>query len=148
MYYAGVSVRRIEDITEVLWGEKVSPSTISELNQKVYVNIEQWRNRRLEKHYPYVFVDGIYLKRSWGGEFENVAVLVAIAVNEDGFREVIGAKEGMKEDKESWVDFFKWLKERGLDGVELVVGDKCLGMLEAVNQVYPGAKYQRCTVHF
>ena len=83
-----------------------------------------------------------------GGEYENVAVLVAIAVNEDGYREVLGAAEGMKEDKTSWVNFFKWLKSRGLDGVKLIVGDKCLGMLEAVGEVFPDAKYQRCVVHF
>ena len=73
---------------------------------------------------------------------------MAIAVNEDGYREVLGAAEGMKEDKASWTEFFKWLKSRGLDGVKLVIGDKCLGMLEAVNEVLPEAKYQRCTVHF
>ena len=93
-------------------------------------------------------MDGIYLRRNWGGEYENVAILVAIAVNEDGYREVLGAAEGMKEDKASWVNFFQWLKSRGLDGVKLVVGDKCLGMLEAVGEVFPDAKYQRCTVHF
>ena len=149
MYLAGVSVRRVEDITEALWGSKVSPATISELNKKAYVHIEDWRNRPLQGgRYPYVYVDGIYLRRNWGGEYENVAVLVAIAVNEDGFREVLGAAEGMKEDKASWVSFFQWLRGRGLDGVKLVVGDKCMGMLEAVGEVFPDAKYQRCTVHF
>ncbi len=149
MYLAGVSVRRVEDITEALWGCKVSSSTISELNKKAYVHIEEWRNRSLQGgKYPYVYVDGIYLKRNWGGEYENVAVLVAIAVNEDGYREVLGAAEGMKEDKASWVEFFKWLRKRGLDGVKLIVGDKCMGMLEAVGEVFPEAKYQRCVVHF
>ena len=80
MYLAGVSVRRVEDITEALWGSKVSPSTISELNKKAYVHIEDWRNRPLQGgRYPYVYVDGLYLRRNWGGEFENVAILVAIA---------------------------------------------------------------------
>ena len=149
MYLAGVSVRRVEDITEALWGSKVSPATISELNKKSYVHIEAWRNRPLQGgRYPYVHVDGIYLRRNWGGEYENVAILVAIAVNEDGFREVLGAAEGMKEDKASWVSFFQWLRGRGLDGVKLIVGDKCMGMLEAVGEVFPDAKYQRCTVHF
>ena len=149
MYLAGVSVRRVEDITEALWGTKVSPATISELNKKAYVHIEEWRNRQLTGgQYPYVYVDGIYLKRNWGGEYENVAILVAIAVNEDGYREVIGAMEGMKEDKSSWTNFLKWLKERGLSGTQLFVGDKCLGMLESVGEVFPDAKYQRCTVHF
>ena len=77
-------------------------------------------------------MDGIYLRRNWGGEYENVAILVAIAVNVDGFREVLGAAEGMKEDKASWGSFFQWLRGRGLDGVKLIVGDKCMGMLEAV----------------
>ncbi len=149
MYLAGVSVRRVEDITEALWGSKVSPATISELNKKAYVHIEDWRNRPLQGgRYPYVYVDGIYLRRNWGGEYENVAVLVAIAVNVDGFREVLGAAEGMKEDKASWVSFFQWLRGRGLDGVKLIVGDKCLGMLEAAGEVFPDARYQRCTVHF
>lgn len=77
-----------------------------------------------------------------------MAILVAIAENEDGYREVLGAAEGMKEDKASWVSFSQWLKGRGLAGVKLVVGVKCLGMLEAVYEVFPEAKYQRCTVHF
>ena len=121
MYLAGVSVRRVEDIAEALWGSKVSPATISELNKKAYVHIEDWRNRPLQGgRYPYVYVDGIYLRRNWGGEYENVAILVAITVNEDGFREVLGAAEDMKEDKASWVSFFQWLRGRGLDGVKLI----------------------------
>ena len=148
MYLAGVSVRRVEDITETLWGTKVSSGTISNLNQKAYKHIEEWRQRPLTGEYPYVYVDGIYLKRCWGGEIQNVSVLVAIGVNKDGFREILGAAEGMKEDKESWLNFFTWLKGRGLAGVRLIVGDKCLGMLESIPEVFPEAKYQRCTVHF
>ena len=142
-------VRRVEDITEAQWGSKVSASTISELNKKAYVHIEDWRNRPLQSgRYPCVCVDGIYLCRNWGGEFENVAILVAIAVNEDGYREVLGAAEGMKEDKASWGSFFQRLRGRDLDGAKLIVGDKCLGMLEAVEEVFSEAKYQRCAVHF
>ena len=127
----------------------MSASTVSELNKKAYVHIETWRNRPLQGgKYPYVYVDGIYLRRNWGGEYENVSVLVAIAVNEDGYWEVLGAAEGMEEDKASWISFFQWLKGRGLDGVKLIVGDKCLGMLEAAGEVFPEAKYQRCVVHF
>ena len=148
MYLAGVSVRRIEDVTEVLWGSKVSPGTISNLNKKAYEHIEEWRMRPLSGEYPYVYVDGIYLKRCWGGEIQNVSVLIAIGVTEDGYREIIGAAEGMKEDHESWKNFFIYLKERGLSGVRLVIGDKCLGMLESIPEVFPEARYQRCTVHF
>ena len=110
MYLAGVSVSRVEDITEALWGRKVSPSTISELNKKAYVHIEDWCNRPLQGgRYSYVYVDGIYLHRNWGGEFENVAILVVIAVNGDGYCESLDATEGMNEDRGSWLSFFQWL---------------------------------------
>ena len=148
MYLAGVSVRRVEDITEALWGTKVSPGTISNLNKKAYENIEKWRTRPLCGEYPYLYVDGIFLKRCWGGEYESVSILIAVGVNEDGSREVLGAAEGLKEDLESWKNFFVSLKERGLTGVKLIIGDKALGMTEALGQVFPNAKYQRCTVHF
>lgn len=148
MYLAGVSVRRVEDITEALWGTKVSPATVSELNKKAYAHIEVWRNRPLTANYPYVYLDGIYLKRNWGGSYENISVLVALAVNEDGYREIIGAMEGGREDAASWEAFLKHLKERGLNGVRLIIGDKCLGLVDAVGNVFPETKYQRCIVHF
>lgn len=148
MYLAGVSVRRVEDITEALWGTKVSPSTISNLNKKVYVKIDQWRNRPLTGEYPYVFLDGIWFKRSWAGEVRNVAILVAVGVNADGYREVLGVCEGAKEDRVSWQNFLRHLKQRGLTGVRLVVSDKCLGLVESLTEFFPHALWQRCTVHW
>jgi putative transposase len=148
MYLAGVSVRRVEDITEALWGTKVSPSTVSNLNKKIYGQIEEWRNRPLKGSYPFVYLDGIWLKRSWGGTVENVSVLVGIGVNEDGYREIIGVVEGTKEDKESWKGFLRHLKDRGLKGVHMVISDKCLGLVESINEFYPEAKWQRCVVHY
>lgn len=148
MYLAGVSVRRVEDISEELWGARVSPGTISKLNQKVYVQIEEWRNRELVTEYPYVYMDGIYLKKNWGGMIESIAILVAIGVNSDGNREIIGAAEGGKEDKESWIRFLRSLKDRGLHGVRLIVGDRCLGLIEAIHEIFPESLYQRCMVHF
>lgn len=148
MYLAGVSVRRVEDITETLWGARVSPSTVSELNQKIYGKIEAWRNRPIEGNHAYVYLDGIWLKRSWGGEVKNVAVLVAVGVDADGYREMLGVCEGAKEDLESWRTFLRHLKERGLKGVRLVVSDKCLGLVQAVAEFYPEAAWQRCVVHF
>ena len=124
MYLAGVSVRRVEDITEALWGAKVSSSTVSELNQKIYGKIEEWRMKPIEDEHPYIFLDGVYLKRSWGGEVQNVSVLVAIGVNSEGYREILGVAEGSREDKESWRNFLRYLKERGLKGVKLVISDK------------------------
>jgi putative transposase len=148
MYLAGVSVRRVEDITEALWGTRVSPSTVSELNQRIYGQIEAWRSRPLEGRHAYVFLDGIWLKRSWGGEVKNIAVLVAVGVREDGHREILGVCEGMKEDTESWRTFLRHLKGRGLQGVQLVTSDKCLGLVEILGEFYPEAAWQRCVVHF
>ncbi len=148
MYLAGVSVRRVEDITQALWGTRVSPTTVSRLNQKVYGRIEEWRNRPISGEYAYLYLDGLYLKRSWGGEMGNVSVLVAIGVNREGFREILGVAEGAKEDRASWEGFLRYLKGRGLEGVRLVVSDKCLGLLEALAGVYPEASWQRCVVHF
>jgi putative transposase len=148
MYMAGVSVRRVEDITEALWGTRVSAGTVSALNQKAYEHIERWRMRPITGNYPYVYLDGIWLKRSWGGEVTNVAVLVAIGVDEEGFRDIIGAAEGGQEDKESWLSFLRYLKERGLRGTQLFVSDKCIGLIEALGMVFPESKWQRCVVHF
>ena len=148
MYLAGVSVRRVEDITEALWGMKVSASTVSDLNQKMYERIETWRNRKIEDIYPYVYLDGICLKRSWGGEVRNVSVLVAIGVGMDGYRDILGIVEGGKEDKDGWSGFLRHLKQRGLKGVELIVSDKCLGLVESIGECFPDARWQRCTVHF
>ena len=98
MYLAGVSVRRVEDITEAPWGTRVSPSTVSDLNKKIYGTIETWHNRPIEGEHPYVHLDGIVLKRSWAGEVRNVSLLVAIGVNCEGYREILGICEGAKED--------------------------------------------------
>ena len=148
MYLAGVSTRRIEDVSEILWGSSVSAATVSNLNEKAFASVEEWRNRPLERAYPYVYVDGIYLKRSWGGAYENVAVMVAIGVNDDGYREVIGAAEGFTESSECWRDFLSWLRSRGLRGVRMIVGDKASGMVGSIAEVFPDTAYQRCTVHF
>lgn len=148
MYLAGVSMRRVEDITEALWGTRVSASAVSGMAQKVYGQIESWRNRPIAGTHAYVYLDGIWLKRSWGGEVRNVAVLIAIGVDGEGYREILGVAEGTKEDAESWRAFLRHLKERGLAGVELFISDKCLGLVEALGEFYPGAAWQRCVVHW
>jgi transposase-like protein len=148
MYLAGVSVRRVEDITQALWGTRVSASTVSDLNQKIYGKINEWRERPLVGDFPYVFLDGLWLKRSWGGEVKNVSVLVAIGVAQSGYREILAVSEGAKEDMASWTNFLREMKQRGLKGVELFVSDKCLGLVENLADFFPEAKWQRCVVHF
>jgi putative transposase len=148
MYLAGVSVRRVEDITEALWGTRVSSGTVSRLNQKIYKHIEAWRNRQIVGDFPYVYLDGVILKRSWSGEIKNVSVLVAIGVGVDGFRQILGVAEGEKEDLEGWRGFLRHLKDRGLSGVRLIISDACRGLIEAAAEVFPKTDWQRCTVHF
>src|SRR5262249_56040520 len=82
MYLAGVSVRGVEDITKALWGTRVSPSTVSDLNKKIYGTIEAWRNCPIEGEHPYVYLDGIVLKSSWPGDVPNVSLLLALASND------------------------------------------------------------------
>jgi len=148
MYLAGVSVRRVEDITQALWGIRVSAGTVSDLNQKMYQRIEAWRNRKIAGVYPYVYLDGISLKRTWGGEVRNVSVLVAVGVGQDGYRDILGVAEGCKEDKAGWSGFLAYLKQRGLTCPELVISDKCIGLIESLAEYYPEAQWQRCMVHF
>jgi hypothetical protein len=92
----------IRGLLEIL--DYISPYTWNnqESEQKGFEHLETWRSRKLTGSYRYVYVDVVYLKRSWDDEVQNVSVLVAIGVNEDGYREIIGAAEGMKEDRESW----------------------------------------------
>ncbi|MDN6783676.1 IS256 family transposase [Bifidobacterium mongoliense] len=148
MYLAGVSTRRVDDISQALWGERMPSQTLSDRLKKVYADIDQWRQRPLSQPYPYVFMDGVWHKRSWGGAIENVSVLVAIGVGWDGHREVIGVAEGMKEDTASWHSFVSSLLERGLTGVRMVTGDRCVGLVNTVGELLPQARYQRCMVHF
>lgn len=110
---------------------RVSSGTVSKLNQKVYKHIETWRNRLIEGEHPYVYLDGVVLKRSWAGKVRNVSVLVAIGVGADGYRRILGVAEGLKEDKAGWSGFLRHLKERGLQGVQLVISDAGLGLKES-----------------
>ncbi|KAB6874068.1 IS256 family transposase [Bifidobacterium longum] len=148
MYLAGVSTRQVDDISQLLWGDRMPSQTLSDKLKKVYEDIDSWRTRPLKSEYPYVFMDGVWHKRSWGGHVENVSVLVAIGVDSEGHREVIGVAEGMKEDGDSWEQFVRGMIERGLKGVRLVVGDRCAGLVSTVNSMLPKARYQRCMVHF
>ena len=144
MYLAGISVRRVEDITEALWGTRVSPSTVS----NIYAKIEAWRHRSIEGEHPYLYLDGIVMKRTWAGEVRNVSLLVASAVNSEGFREILGICEGTKEDKSGWSSFLRHLVDRGLKGVRLIISDACRGLIESAAEYLPEARWQRCMVHF
>lgn len=148
MYLAGVSVRRVEDITEALWGTRVSPGTVSNLNKKIYAKIEERRNRPIEGDHPYLYLDGLVMKRTWAREVRNVSLLVASAVNAEGCRAILGICEGAKEDKSGWSAFLRHLVDRGLSGVQLIISDACRGLVESIADYLPEARWQRCMVHF
>jgi transposase-like protein len=144
MYLAGVSGRLVEDITAALWGTQVSPSTVSKLNKKIYRTIQAWRNRPIEGGHPYVYLDGIELKRS---DEMIRKVLVAIGVNSEGHREILGICEGAKEDRICCSVFLKHLKDRGLNGVRLIISEACPGLAESAAEIFPDADRQRCPQH-
>ena len=148
MYLAGVSTRQVGDISQLLWGDRMPSQTLSDKLKRVYADIDAWRERPLEQEYAYLFMDGVWHKRCWGGSVENAGILVAIGIGADGRREVLSVAEGMKEDAESWRSFIKGMLARGLKGVRLVTGDRCAGLVAAAGELLPGARYQRCMVHF
>lgn len=148
MYLAGVSTRKISDITEALCDVTVSSTGQSRLNKKVYRMLEEWRQRPLPPVLPYLWLDGVVMKVRVAGKYENISLLAAIGVNPEGYREVVGIAPGFQEDRGSWGTFLRWLKDRGLEYVGLVVSDAHFGLREALSEHYPQADWQRCIVHF
>ena len=146
-YLAGISVRRVEDITEALWGTRVSPSTVSNLNKKICAKIEAWRNRRVEGEIGYVYHDGIIMKRT-GPARCATSRCWWLAPSFRGFSGILGICEGAKEDKSGWSAFLRHLVDRGLNGVQLIISDACRGLMESTAEYLPQARWQRCMVHF
>ena len=125
----------------------VSASTVSNLNEKAFASVEEWRNRPLGRAYLHARFDGICLKRSWRGSCESVAVMVVIGAD-DGHREVIGSAEGLAESSERRRGFLSWPESRGIRGVRMFTGDKAASMVGTTDEVFPETAHQRCTVHF
>ena len=148
MYVAGVSTRKVKAITEELCGHAFSASTISTINQRLDGELEAFARRRLEEAYPYLVLDARYERIREGGVVHRRAVLVAIGINWEGRRNILGVELANRETGSSWRAFLEGLQERGLHGVELVVTDDHPGLREAVAQMLPQAVWQRCYVHF
>ena len=143
MYLAGVSTRRIEDVSEALWGASVSASTVSNLNDRAFASVEEWRNRPLERAYPYVYVDGIYLKRSRGGPCGNAAA--ASASTTTGTARSSARPRASRSRPGCRRDFLSQPRSRGLRGVRMLAGDKAAGTAGPVAEVFPDAACRRCT---
>ena len=148
MVLQGVSTRKVSKITETLCGTSFSKSTVSKLCEELDKEVEHFRKRPLTKAYPFLIVDAIYVKARDSGSVKSKGLLVAIGVNEDGHREVLGFKAGDGESYEIWSGFFSELKEQGLHGVDLVVSDQHKGLVKAIREQFEGTSWQRCQTHF
>jgi putative transposase len=148
MYVQGVSTRKVKAVTEELCGHEFSASTISRMNQTLDKELEKFAGRRLEDAYPYLILDARYEKIREHGVIRSQAVLVAIGIDWEGRRCVLAVDLANRESSSSWKEFITALKQRGLNGVELVVSDDHPGLRAAIREVLPEAAWQRCYVHF
>ena len=148
MVVNGVSTRKVAALPEELCGKAFSKSTVSELCQGLDPLVSAWNERDLsEQRYPFVLVDALVLKIREGGRVRARSALLAIGVNEAGYREILGLQLGDSESERSWIEYFVWLKGRGLCGVDLVVSDAHGGLVNAVRLQFQGATWQRCQTH-
>ena len=148
MYIQGVSTRKVKAITEELCGHEFSASTVSRINESLDGELAKFAERRLEEEYPYLVLDARYEKVREDGVVRSQAVLVAIGINREGRRCVLGVGLANRESTTSWREFLLGLKQRGLRGVELVVSDDHAGLKQAIVEILPEAVWQRCWVHF
>jgi transposase-like protein len=147
-YVVGVSTRKVEALVEALGCRGMSKSEVSRLAQELDAEVEAFRNRPLEGPFRYLWLDALYPKVREGGRVVGLAVMVAMAVNAEGKREVLGLTVAEGEMESAWSSFLESLLQRGLSGVELVVSDAHAGLKAAVRKVLNGVTWQRCRVHF
>jgi putative transposase len=148
MVVNGVSTRKVAHVTEELCGKEFSKSTVSDLCQGLDATVHAWNERELNGTcYPFLLVDALVLKVREGGQVRSVSALIAVGINEAGYREILGLQIGDSESEASWTALFTWLKRRGLHGVDLVVSDDHGGLVKAVRVQFQGASWQRCQTH-
>lgn len=147
MYVNGISTRKVKKITEQLCGESISKSLVSSLTKCLDEKVSKWRSRNLEMHYPYLVVDANYKKVRENHKVISKAVIVVMGVRIDGFREILGTYTGNSENQTIWRDVFCDLKERGINGIKLVVSDYHKGLVKAIEREFQGCEWQRCQFH-
>lgn len=148
MVINGVSTRKVQNITEELCGTKFSKSTVSNLCKNLDPLVEAFKNRPLSDHYSFVMVDALYLKVRADGRVQSRGLLIAIGINENGNREIIGFDIANSESETSWGNFFKNLKDRGLKDIHMITSDDHKGLVKAINKHFQGTTWQRCQTHF
>lgn len=148
MYVQGVSTRKVGEVAKELCGHDFSASAISRMNKTLDEELKRFAERQLEVEYPYLVLDARYEKVRVDGVIRDCAVLIAVGINWDGRREILGVEQSNRESTTSWKDFLLSLKKRGLSGVRLTITDDHAGLKKAVREVLPEAVWQRCYVHF
>jgi putative transposase len=148
MYVQGVSTRKVKAVTEALCGHGFSASSISAINKTLDESLRAFSERRLDEAYPYLILDARYERVREGGVIASQAVLIAVAVDREGRRQILAVELANRESRSSWREFLLGLRQRGLFGVEFVVSDDHAGLKAAIREVLPEAVWQRCYVHF
>ena len=148
MYVQGVSTRKVKAVTEALCGHSFSASAISTINKSLDEALDKFAQRQLGEPFPYLILDARYERVREAGIIISQAVLIAVAVDGEGRRQILGVELANRESRSSWRDFLLGLKQRGLFGVEFVVSDDHPGLKAAIREVLPEAAWQRCYVHF
>jgi putative transposase len=148
MYLSGISTRKIAGITDALSKVKIGKDAVSRIAKRLEGEQRAWREQPLEKAYPYLYLDATYLKVKWGASVTSLALLAAVGVDEEGFREVLAVEIAAGEKGAAYSSLLRGLLDRGLSGVRLVVSDDHEGIKAAVSGELPGVEWQRCIVHF
>jgi transposase-like protein len=147
-YLKGVSTRKVDDLMEAMGLTGIDKSSVSRICKELRQEVEQFRNRPLQESYPYVWLDATYLKVRQNHRVVSMAFVIAIGVDENGERHLLGFDLGSSEDEAFWLAFLRSLVKRGLKKVQLVISDAHVGLKKAIEQVFSGASWQRCRVHF
>jgi len=146
-YIQGISTRSVDDLVQAMGGSGISKSQVSRLCEEIDERVHAFLDRPIEGDWPYLWIDATYVKTRQAGRIVSVAVIVAVGVNTDGRREILGMDIGPSEAETFWKDFLRKLARRGLRGVKLVISDDHAGIKAAVSKVLT-ASWQRCRVHF
>jgi len=146
MYVQGVSTRKVSKITEELCGLELSSTQVSRISKDLDESLREFRNRPLEE-YPFVVLDAKYLKIRHAGSVRPLACLIAVGINKEGFKEIIGVSVSLSEAEVHWKRFLESLQKRGLKGVRLIISDDHSGLKAARQAVFPSILWQRCQFH-
>jgi len=144
----GVSTRKIERLARRLGIENISASQVSEINKGLNEQVDYFRTRPLEQIYPFLWIDALYEKVRVDGRVMNIALMIAHGVTLDGQREILAVEPMLEESAETWGDFFRRLKKRGVRKITLCISDAHAGIQAAVRKEWIGASWQRCKIHF